>query len=100
MKFYAIIYDLRQPGRRYDELYDAIKSVAGDGNWQHPMESFWVLAISDYLCLDDANDIYNRLREYIDSSDSLIVCRMDMADNQGWMPNRFWNWIKEQKNKL
>lgn len=100
MKFYAIIYDLRQPGRRYDELYDAIKSLAGDGNWQHPMESFWVLAISDYSYLDDANDIYNRLREYIDSSDSLIVCRMDMADDQGWMPNRFWNWIKEQKNKL
>lgn len=100
MKFYAIIYDLRQPGRRYDELYDAIKSLAGDGNWQHPMESFWVLAISNYSYLKDANDIFNKLNEYIDSGDSLIVCKMNRTDNQGWMPNRFWNWVKEQNNKL
>lgn len=97
MKFYTIIYDLRQPGRKYNELYDAIKAV-GEGNWQHPMESFWVVALSDYSSRN-ANNLYDEYRKYIDDNDSLIVNRMDITEYQGWMPKSFWEWINENKNK-
>lgn len=97
MKFFAIIYDLRQPGRKYDELYDAIKDTAGEGNWQHPMESFWTIAISDF---SDKNteSLYNALRQYIDDNDSLFISRIDIH-HQGWMPKSFWRWFKEKAEK-
>lgn len=95
MKFYTITYDLRQPGRNYSALYDAIKELAGAGNWQHPMESFWVIAV----CEDSytSADIYARLREHIDGNDSIIVVKME-HDYKGWMPTTLWNWLKEKKN--
>ena len=98
MKLYAIIYDLRQPGRKYNELYDAIKTLAGSGNWQHPMESFWVIAISE-LSDYNADSPYNEFRKFIDDNDSIMVCRMNRIDNQGWLPKNFWTWVKEQKDK-
>lgn len=98
MDFYAIIYDLRQPDRKYNELYDAIKTLAGDGNWQHPMESFWVVAFSEWANRK-ANSIYDKLREFIDDDDSIMVCKMDVTDYQGWMPKSLWDWFKEQKSK-
>ena len=98
MKFIAIIYDLRQPGRKYDELYDSIKNIAGEGNWQHPMESFWVMAISDYS-YKSAENIYDSLRQCIDDNDSLFISRIDNTERQGWMPKSFWNWLKEKKEQ-
>ena len=98
MKLFAIIYDLRQPGRKYNELYDAIKVIAKETNWQHPMESFWVVAVSDYS-IWDANKIYEELRKHIDANDSLFVVRIDGAERQGWMPKNFWTWLKEKTEK-
>lgn len=98
MKLFAITYDLRKPGRNYNELYDAIKNKAGEGNWQHPMESFWVVAISEYSLLD-VNKLYDDLRLFIDENDSLFVVRIDYSERQGWMPKSFWTWFKERSNK-
>ena len=98
MKFFAIIYDLRQPGRNYDELYDAIKDTASEGNWQHPMESFWVVACSDFSN-KNTESIYNVLRQYIDDNDILFISRIDNIDHQGWMPKSFWSWFKEKREK-
>ena len=41
MNFYIVSYDLKNPGRDYTALYDAIKSI---GEWQHPLESVWIVA--------------------------------------------------------
>ena len=99
MKFYAITYDLRHPSRKYDELYEGIKNLAGDGNWQHPMESFWVISISDFSNKDTAS-MYTALRQSIDENDSLFITRIDNVEHQGWMPKIFWNWFKEKRSQL
>ncbi len=98
MKFFAITYDLRHPGRKYDELYDGIKKMAGDGNWQHPMESFWVMAISDFSA-KKTETMYESLRQFIDDNDSLFITRIDNTEHQGWMPKNFWNWFKEKRGQ-
>lgn len=98
MKFFAIVYNLRQPGRNYDELYEAIKHTAGEGYWQHPMESFWVIAVSNFSGTS-AESLYNSLRKYIDDKDSLFVSHIEGIDHQGWMPKSFWSWIKENRDK-
>jgi len=99
MKLFSITYDLRQPGRKYNELYDAIKDLAGPGNWQHPMESFWMVAFPQYSD-DIANMLYSNLRPYIDDNDSLFISAFEQNNNQGWMPKSFWQWITDKVNKL
>lgn len=98
MKLYSIIYDLKQPGRKYNELYDAIKNTAGIGNWQHPMESLWVVAVSSYSTTTGVR-LYESIRPYIDDKDSLFVTQIDYADRQGWMPKSFWKWLKEKQSQ-
>ncbi len=86
-KVYSISYDLRQPGRNYQNLYDAIKGL--DGSCQHPIESNWFIK-------SDLNEqsVYDSLRPYIDDNDMLFVVEISDSDRQGWMPRSFWDWIK------
>jgi hypothetical protein len=72
--------------------------MAGEGNWQHPMESFWVVAVSDYA-YKSAESMYETLRQSIDDNDSLFISRIDNIEHQGWMPKNFWNWFKEKRGQ-
>lgn len=58
-------YDLRQPGRDYDALYNAIK---GYGTWAHVTESTWFIK-TDETCVQ----VRDKLMELIDSNDRLFV---------------------------
>lgn len=98
MRFYAIIYDLRQPDRKYDDLYEGIKGLVGEGCWQHPMESFWVVAVSEFSTWD-TDAMYETLRQHIDKNDSLFITMIDDRKHQGWMPISFWNWLKEKREQ-
>lgn len=83
---YIISYDLKIPGRDYTSLYDAIKNL---GDWQHPLESTWVIATNDY----DENGIYSRLKETMDNSDFLLIFEVKPHNRQGWLPKSFWEWM-------
>lgn len=87
-KIYSISYDLRQPGRDYTELYDAIKGC--DASFQHPLESNWYIRSTQ-----TANEIYKILRPYIDEKDLLFVVEIKPNNRQGWMLRTFWDWIKK-----
>lgn len=89
LKKYSISYDLRQPGRSYTDLYDAIKKC--DTNCQHPLESNWYIRSSL-----SAQEIYSSLRPHIDDNDLLFVVEINSNNQQGWMLRTFWNWIKEE----
>lgn len=92
MKLFLITYDLKQPGRNYTELYDLIKSIAGDEMWQHPLESSWVVKLQDSVTVDE---ITTRIREVMDSKDSLFVIDITGKSYQGWLPRSFWDWMKK-----
>ncbi len=91
---YIIIYDLRNPGRDYNALYDAIKSLSQ--NWQHPLESTWFVSLNYG---STAQTIFDRLKPYIDDNDNLFIVNMNnSADRQGWMPKAFWQWFSNNLN--
>ena len=83
---YIITQDLKIPGRDYTSLYDAIKSL---GDWQHPLESTWVIATS----VDDENSIYEKLKTTMDNSDFLLIFEVKPERRQGWLPKSFWEWM-------
>ena len=64
MSIYAVSYDLRQPIRNYDDLYDAIRKYTHC----HMMESYW------YVDSDNsATEIRDNLTQQIDDDDQLMV---------------------------
>ena len=58
-------YDLRQPGRDYDALDNAIK---GYGTWAHVTESTWFIK-TDETCVQ----VRDKLMELMDNNDRLFV---------------------------
>ena len=88
---YLITYDLKNPGKNYNELYDAIKQLGRA--WWHYMDSVWL--VQTQLSVDDCN---NSLRPFIDNNDFIFVVDITNQARQGWLPEKAWNWIREHNN--
>lgn len=85
---YLITYDLRKVGQNYGDLYQAIKDL---GDWQHPLESTWVVNSNS-----SASQIFDKLFALMDRNDSLFVIAVDNSqDHQGWLPKSFWEWFNK-----
>lgn len=93
MKLFAITYDLKQPGRNYTELYESIKTLAAENEWQHPLESSWVVRVGDAETVDN---VVTRLRAVMDVTDSLFVVDITGCSYQGWLPKSFWEWMNNR----
>lgn len=93
MKKFAITYDLKQPGRNYSALYDAIRSLAGDGNWRHPLESVWIVRLDDTFT---SQSVFEAIHGQMDENDSLFIFDVTQSDRQGWLPQSFWKWMKDK----
>lgn len=63
-----IEYDLRSPGRNYDELYKAIKSY---GVWAHITESTWFIKTSE-SCVQ----VRDKLLTHMDGNDRIFVAAL------------------------
>ena len=85
-----ITYDLKQPGRNYTPLYEAIKSF---GDWQHPLESVWFVEMNDNARLDD---VIALLKQNADKNDLFYAVRITGL-YQGWLAKSFWNWINAKQ---
>ena len=60
-----IEYDLRQPGRNYDALYDAIKNY---GTWARVTESTWFIKT-----IETCVQVRDKLSKQMDSNDRIFV---------------------------
>jgi hypothetical protein len=65
MNTYVVSYDLRTPGKNYNELIAALKTYT---YWMHVLDSFWV--IRSPL---GAPQVRDHLARHIDTNDKLIV---------------------------
>jgi hypothetical protein len=64
MSIWIVSYDLRAPGRDYERLYKALKSVA----YARPLESFWIIEAEG-----TAASIRDWLATHVDKNDRLVV---------------------------
>jgi len=85
---YAINYDLKQPGRDYSGLYEAIKSC---GAWWHYLGSTWLVDTNL-----DTQGIWKRLDPHIDRNDRMLVIGVT-RDYSGWLPKEAWEWINNRR---
>lgn len=67
MTCYIISYDLRAPGRNYEQLYAAIRSYE---KWAHINDSLWAIVTSS-----SAVGIRDNLTRFVDANDRLFVIK-------------------------
>jgi len=81
-----ITYDLKKPGRNYDNLHDAIKKL---GSWWHCLESTWIVDTTK-----SASEIRDTLKSHIDTNDDLAVFSL----SSGWatygLSDECNNWLR------
>lgn len=66
---YIISYDLRQPRRDYQTLYDELYRLQA----QRVLESLWVVRRSN----TSAVNLRDHLKEFIDADDRVLVAQFD-----------------------
>jgi len=81
----SISYDLKKPGRNYDDLYNSIKSAP---SWAHAMDSLWFINTPESV-----NDWSTKLRGVIDENDWLFVVNITGQPYQGLMKQEIWDWL-------
>ena len=88
---YSVSYDLRKPGRNYDELYKVIKSAP---SYCHPLESLWFIRTNETV-----QTWSDRLRKQIDENDLLFVVDITGQAYSGWLPQSAWEWLKQNSQQ-
>lgn len=86
---YAITFDLRDKSHNYTYLFNVVKSI---GEWKHPHEPLWVVVVDDNNY--NANEIFNKLKLYIQQADLVFIVDITHSDRQGWMPSTTWDMLK------
>lgn len=83
---YIVAYDLRTPGRNYQELYAALKSFE---SWGKITESVWAV-----ISQNESAEIRDFLLKFMDANDRLLV--VNTGDNAAWHNTLAKNeWVKE-----
>jgi hypothetical protein len=85
---HQIDYDLRQPGRNYDPLYAAIKTLGS--SWAHPLKSAW--AVDTHL---SAAQVRDELLRQIDQNDGLLVTRLQGEAAWHSIPDDVAKWFHD-----
>jgi hypothetical protein len=88
MAVYAVTYDLRKPGRNYDDLYKELKKFS---NWCHYLESSWFV-VSDRTSLQ----VHDQVKPRMDSNDGLVVSEIRKG-NSAWtgLEQKVSDWMKQ-----
>jgi hypothetical protein len=86
MSLLLVTYDLKVPGRNYEQLYDALKQASG---WWHHLESTWVIQTSDTV-----QTWSDRLLRVIDNNDRLLIVDITGKTREGWLTEKAWEWLR------
>lgn len=87
----SISYDLKKPGRNYNDLYETIKSAP---SWAHAMDSLWFISTGESV-----ETWSNRLRQVMDQNDWLFLVDITGQSCNGWMKKEIWEWLEKHNRR-
>jgi hypothetical protein len=79
---------------RADVTLDQIKeklNLAVD--WYKYSKNCWVVETTS-----DAAKWQLRLKPLVEPDGSLLILKLDLAERQGWMSRKFWDWINDKES--
>jgi hypothetical protein len=75
---------------------DNIDQLLGaHGDWARYNGYTWL-----YWTQLSADEVYNVLRVYLTTDDSILVARVDPREYQGWAPPFIWTWLADKKMRI
>ena len=86
-EFYMVYID-----RAATASYEAVKEKMNlSVSWYRINEKLWILYTTS-----DAEKLYKRLFPLVKDDGSIFICKLDIHNRQGWMTQRFWDWLKDK----
>jgi hypothetical protein len=96
MKTYIVTYTLRDPGKDYMPLYNAIKNNVED--YRHIMESAWVVKMDKTA--KELRDILIPHMSFSERScDFLFIAEINGHTADGMIANSYWAFINDTGGK-
>ena len=87
MATYIISYDLRSPGRNYEDLYERIRSY---GTWAHITESTWAV-----MTTQTAAQVRDYVWAVMDNNDRLFVVKSGGEWGTYNLPKERNDWLRK-----
>jgi hypothetical protein len=72
------------------ELEPAITTVCDD--WLRYSATTWIIWTGR-----SANDIAMHLRAYLAPNDQFYIVKIDLSEQQGWLPKWIWDWLNKNR---
>lgn len=86
--FYHITIETKE-GITYDQIEKKM-NLALDWYKYHP--KCWIVYTTS-----DAEKWFARLEPLVKPGGTLFICRLDTSDNQGWVRQKFWDWLNKDR---
>ncbi|MGB8278638.1 MAG: hypothetical protein WCF20_12000 [Methylovirgula sp.] len=86
---FYMIYINRSEASSYE---DVKKKMDLSRDWYRVTERLWILYTTS-----DSEKWYARLNRLVKDDGSLLICKLDMSDRQGWMSEKFWEWLRKHE---
>ena len=62
-------------------------------DWIHYFSNCWIVKTNS-----NADKWYERLKPLLGPNDHIFICKIDLSEDQGWLPQWVWDWINKNKN--
>ena len=88
MSTLLISYDLRKPGRNYEDLYELLRSF---NSWSRPLQSVWFVKTTNTV-----ETVGKTILNVVDSNDVVLV--LDVHTQSWWssnIPTDAAEWMKK-----
>jgi hypothetical protein len=93
MNLLLVTFALRNPNRDYSPFFVELRGNCL--NWMHYIEQT-CLATSPL----DQDAMTNQLIQHIETTDSLIVVKIEPHQFNGWLPKSAWDWMASVSNEI
>ncbi|MBT2603757.1 hypothetical protein J7E55_12090 [Bacillus sp. ISL-53] len=88
MPLYIVTYDLNDPGQKYEQLLEVLRSYT---DHKHIMKSTFLIYTNE-----TPQQIYDKANVIgLDKNDRFLAIKVT-DPKQGWIPKDVWPWINER----
>lgn len=74
-----------------DVSFDTIKrKMSLCRSWYRFNENTWIV-----YSTSDVDKLYGRFSPIVEEDGNIFICELDINNKQGWMNEKFWEWINK-----
>jgi len=93
MNLLLVTFALRNADRNYDPFFVELRG--NSLNWMHYIEQSCL--VTSPL---DQDSMTKQLVQHIETTDSLIVVKLEPHQFNGWLPKSAWDWMESVSNEI